>query len=206
MNDVPDHVLSVKDLHNNLLNSNVSSPVENVSQCSVSQSAAEYTNQGEGNHIPEHVSIDVDRTLQQLKESALNIEESSLRDKVITALDSVVSSKSNDFPSKNCLRKGKRTPFDSLSLDNIVSSKRSRITGPVIEEVEEIQSSPSKSNPLEKLTHLKKGMRVSIPTTAFDGNVPGSWSSGKPALTFGHLLGWEKESESYCFVGRPDEG
>ena len=35
-------------------------------------------------------------------------------------------------------------------------------------------------------------MRVSIPTIAFDGDVPGSWSNGKPALTFGHLLGWKK--------------
>ena len=34
-------------------------------------------------------------------------------------------------------------------------------------------------------------MRVSIPTSALDGNVPGSWSYGKPALTFGHLIGWK---------------
>ena len=54
------------------------------------------------------------------------------------------------------------------------------------------QSPPTEKCVKEKLTHLKKGMRVSIPTTAFDGNVPGSWSKGKPPLTFGHLLGWRK--------------
>ena len=54
--------------------------------------------------MPEHVSIDVDRTLQQLKESASNIVESSLREKVIDALDSVVSSKSSEYPSKNRLK------------------------------------------------------------------------------------------------------
>ena len=64
VNDVPDHVLSVKDLHDNLLNSNVSSPELNLSSCSVSQSAAEYTNQGEGIHMPEHVSIDSNCTSQ----------------------------------------------------------------------------------------------------------------------------------------------
>ncbi len=123
-------MLSVKDLHNNLLNSNVSSPDLNLSQCSVSQSAAEYTNQGEGIHMPEHVSIDVDRTLQQLKESASNITETSLRERVIKALESVVSTKSTEFPPRNRLKGGKRAQFDSVICDNIVNNKRSRMSVP----------------------------------------------------------------------------
>jgi hypothetical protein len=47
-------------------------------------------------------------------------------------------------------------------------------------DVEENETSLSSS-----MRFLQVGMRISIPTTAFDGDSKGSWSSGKPERTFG---------------------
>ncbi len=48
----------------------------------------------------------------------------------------------------------------------------------------------------KKKVHFKRKMRVSIKTVDFDGSVPGSWSKGRPKLTFGTLLGWRKDGNA----------
>ena len=93
------------------------------------------------------------------------------------------------YPARNQLKVGKRKHSDKINSGNILMKKRKKVVKqntPV--------SVPTKVHATKKLLarDLKRGMRVSIKTTDFDGNVPGSWSKGRPMLTFGKLLGWKK--------------
>jgi hypothetical protein len=49
---------------------------------------------------------------------------------------------------------------------------------------------------------LQVGMRISIPTTAFDGDSKGSWSSGKPERTFGIIKSINKNGTAGMEIRR----
>ena len=97
------------------------------------------------------------------------------------------------YPAKNRLKVGKRKQSDKLDKGNVIVNKRNKVV-----RQNTPTSVPTKVQSKKKLLarNLKRGMRVSIKTADFDGNVPGSWSKGKPMLTFGKLLGWRKDGSA----------
>ena len=100
------------------------------------------------------------------------------------------------FPDKNSLKKGKKMANDRIEEINIVTGKRkSKKKTPIPNStpMKKTTTSATTSLSAKKRKHrrkwnkkkLVKGMRVSVPTKIFDGDIPGSWSSGKPRLTYG---------------------
>lgn len=202
---IPPHVLSVKTLddHKKLSFINKSEPNPTTQQ--VIQSAEEYSSQGVKHnsvHSPEHLLWDESRALndlQALKEEAeKKISDPSLRYKMIETIVKLTKQLKMEgkFPDKNSLKKGKKMAKDRIEEINVVTGKRkSKKKTPIPNStpMKKTTTSATTSLSAKKRKHrrkwnkkkLVKGMRVSVPTKIFDGDIPGSWSSGKPRLTYG---------------------
>ena len=202
---IPPHVLSVKTLddHKKLSFINKSEPNPTTQQ--VIQSAEEYSSQGVKHssvHSPEHLLWDESRALhdlQALKEEAeKKISDPSLRYKIIETMVKLTKQLKMEgkFPDKNSLKKGKKKAKDRIDEINVVTGKRkskNKTPIPNTTPLKKTTTSATTSLSAKKRKHrrkwnkkkLVKGMRVSVPTKIFDGDIPGSWSSGKPRLTYG---------------------
>ena len=76
-----------------------------------------------------------------------------------------------------------------------MNKKRSKNVSDVVSLPADVPSLPKKKkmkSAMKNAPQLRRGMRVSIKSTAFDGCIPGSWSKNKPEYTYGKLLGWRK--------------
>ena len=209
---IPPHVTSVKILDNHKKLSFLNKSEPNPTTQQIIQSAEEYSSQGvkhSSAHSPEHLLWDESRALQDLQalkeEAEKKISDPSLRNKLIEEMVKLTKQLKMEgkFPDKNSLKKGKKRSKGSIDEDNVVSGKRkSKKKTPIP------NSPPPKKDTSPTATHLPskkrkrhrkwnkkklvKGMRVSVPTKIFDGDTPGSWSSGKPRLTYGIISKVEK--------------
>ena len=202
---IPPHVLSVKILDDHKKLSFINNSEPNPTTQQVIQSAEEYSSQGVKHssvHSPEHLLWDESRALhdlQALKEEAeKKISDPSLRYKIIETMVKLTKQLKMEgkFPDKNSLKKGKKKAKDRIDEVNVVTGKRkSKNKTPIPDTTPPKKTTTSATTSLsaKKRKHrrkwnkkkLVKGMRVSVPTKIFDGDIPGSWSSGKPRLTYG---------------------
>jgi hypothetical protein len=128
----------------------------------------------------------------------MKISDPSLRHKIIETMVKLTNQLKMEgkFPDRNSLKKGKKRAKDRIDEINAVTGKRkSKKKTPIPNSTPLKETTTSATRNLSAKTRkrrrqwnkkkLVKGMRVSAPTKAFDGDIPGSWSSGKPRLTCG---------------------
>jgi hypothetical protein len=190
----PTHVTSIKSLHSQTLNSELNEPETNVTASKSTRSAEQYGSRGEGMHLPEHMALQKTSTLSDLEAmrvKTLNMQSSPIRKILLQAIDKASKQFSSTFPARGKLKLGKRKG-NTLNKDSPAHAKRisKRVVSDPELETKSVSRRPAR--PKKKKTHLKVGMRVSIDTTAFDGDVVGSWSHGRPSKTYGIFLGPRK--------------
>ena len=144
--------------------------------------------------------------LDELRRSAVKLAETaSGKETILKALDKIMFEMSNKLPRKGALKKGK-SKKKGVSKQNIVKGKRKRVTfaddnnlddhDMVNEEANDVETSHTTSKAAKRQNRssgsgqkgrkkslkgaggFKKGMRVSILTSRYDGNNPGSYSKG----------------------------
>jgi hypothetical protein len=187
----PTHVTSIKSLHSQTLNRELNEPEINVTASQTTRSAEQYGSRGEGIHLPEHSALQKTSTLsdlEALRVNTLKMKLSPIRKILLQAINKASTHVSDTFPARGKLKSGKRK---GTTLNKDTPSSAKRISKSVVSDSKSEMKSVT-PRPKKKKTHLKVGMRVSIPTTAFDGDVVGSWSHGRPPKTFGIFLGPRK--------------
>ena len=203
---IPPHVLSVKILDDHKKLSFINNSEPNPTTPQIIQSAEEYSSQGVKHsssvHTPEHKLWDESRALHELEilkeEAKKKISDPSLRYKIIETMVKLTKQlkREGKYPDKNALKKGKKRAKDRINDINLVAGKRKqKKKKPIPNSTQPLKTTSSSTAPLSAKNRkrrrqwnkkkLEKGMRVSVPTKIFDGDIPGSWSSGKPRLTFG---------------------
>ena len=148
---------------------------------------------GEGVYVDETLSKNsVDQLtelLSQAKGAAQGIEKMNMRETILKKLESLTE-EMNGGVKKGQLKVGKKKKSKgTISTDNIISGKRKVET-----------SNPEETGHKHK---LMRGDRVSIPSTAFDGDDPGSYSSSHPDRCFGHVL---KRENKFLVTVKWEEG
>jgi hypothetical protein len=129
----------------------------------------------------------------------------SMRSQVLSKLQSVSDLLHSPAVQKGQLKKGKNVKSGDVSKDNVISGKRggkSRDEGSssiVIDNKNDLIGSSSivfdnKNDVIGQgfQTNIKKGDVVSLPASAFDGLVPGSYSEVHPEPCMGHLMAINK--------------
>jgi hypothetical protein len=200
--DIPSHVPSVKSLSDGMRNEEVSSAVKATPPTQLTRSVEAYTHLGEGSHVPEHLKIQKECALEELVTKLKQLrndtkgDESThtCREAINVALRTIEKEFHDAPPEKGKLKQGKADK--SIDPANIVSGPRAR-------KIAKIGESSSVEEPT---TNAKKvvgktaggflpGMRVSILTTHFDGDDPGSYSNGQPPTIEGNC---EVHAEQHC--------
>ena len=146
----PSHVQSIKSLSDHTRNESLTHPPPNLQTTDLTRSAEAYNHphQGEGMHVPEHVGIQDDGSLD-----AREVTDVMDGHREAEAIHRVTAERL----TRGRLAKGKKVGPGNISKKNILVRKR-----------------------VKKKTGYLKGERVRIRSSAFDGAVPGSYSSGQP--------------------------
>jgi hypothetical protein len=143
----------------------------------IEESAMRMSDQGgEGDYVDETLSANsldhFTELLSKAKEAAEGIPKLSMRDTILDKLGALTDEMKGGV-KKGQLKVGKKKLKKTISSDNIIHGKR------------KVAKTNKKTH---KHTQLKRGDRVSLPSTAFDGNVPGSYSKSHPERCYGHVL------------------
>ena len=227
-------VNSVKTLRTNL-NANLMEPGEKATS-RIQQSALDANgeiNQGESVHIPEHVNLDRDKflkDLERLQEEALaKAASGSLRERIVKSLKEVRTAVTDGEIVPKSLKRGKKPKSSGMDRSNIVEGnrarKKTRYDAAVDAAVDmEIDDDEGDVNPDVGLSadydelpdrglkvgsavkKLIKGDVVSIETTRFDGEEPGSYSNGKPDRLCGVVQSNGRKNGTYIVRWDIDSG
>ena len=202
---VPSHPPSVKSLDNHQKLSYLNNPEPNPTTREIVKSAEQCSSQGVNHssvHVPEHLQWDESRALNDLEalkaEAEKKIGNPSLRSQIVENIVKLTKQLEMEgkYPAKNALKRGKKRSKDRIDQANVVTVKRkSKKKTPIQETTPQKKHEKSASTPTSSKKRkrrriwnkkkLVKGVRVSVPTKIFDGDTPGSWSTGKPRLTYG---------------------
>ena len=213
-------VKSVKILRNHNVNANILEP-KSLPTSQIQQSAmdAGEIDQGECVHVPEHVNLDRDKFLQDLQrlqeEAVAKAANGSLRDRIIKSIKEVRTAVSDGEIVPKNLKRGKKPKSSGMSQGNVLKGKRARknpkhdaaVDAAVDMEVDDDASIEVEGGEavlpdrgLKVGTAVKKlikGDVVSIETIRFDGDEPGSYSTGKPDRLHGIVLSRGKKNGTY---------
>ena len=134
---------------------------------------------GEGDYVDETTSAkavdQLTELLSKAKGAADAVPKLAIREMVLKKLKALTDAM-NEGVKKGQLSVGKKRAANTINKDNIVQGKRK------VAKTTETLSTKKKTK-----RKLKRGDRVSVPSSVFDGNVPGSYSSTHPERFFGHV-------------------
>ena len=162
--------------------------------------------------MPEHARYDMDQFLQRLQklqeEATKKAVSESKRSKIIKGIKDIRNAVAVNEIEPGQLKRGKGVKRSGISESNIVKGRRPRkqtkrdevIADSALEAATSVPENAmvelsGKNNDVDNRSEfvgkpvrkLLKGDVVSIDTKQFDGDVPGSYSAGKPARTFGRV-------------------